>query len=34
VAGLDLPEDARNELLALTPASYVGNAVAQARAIK
>jgi adenylosuccinate lyase len=34
VAGLDLPEDARDELLALTPASYIGNAVAQARAIK
>ena len=34
VAGLDLPEQARAELLALTPASYIGNAVAQARAIK
>ncbi len=34
VAGLDLPEEARSALLALTPASYIGNAVAQARAIK
>ena len=34
VSGLDLPEEARSELLALTPASYIGNAVAQARAIK
>jgi adenylosuccinate lyase len=34
VAGLDLPEAARRELLALTPASYIGNAVAQARAIR
>ena len=33
VSKLDLPEEARNELLALTPASYIGNAVAQARAI-
>ena len=33
VAKLDLPEQARKELLALTPASYIGNAVAQARAI-
>jgi adenylosuccinate lyase len=34
VSKLDLPEAARTELLALTPASYIGNAVAQARAIK
>ena len=34
VATLDIPEDARNELLAMTPASYIGNAIAQARAIK
>ena len=34
VSGLDLPAEARSELLALTPASYIGNAVAQARAIK
>ncbi len=33
VSKLDLPEEARQELLALTPASYIGNAVAQARAI-
>jgi adenylosuccinate lyase len=33
VTTLDLPENARQELLALTPASYIGNAVAQARAI-
>jgi adenylosuccinate lyase len=34
VATLDLPEHVRKELLALTPASYIGNAVAQARAIE
>jgi len=34
VATLDLPERARKELLALTPASYIGNAVAQAKAIE
>ena len=33
VATLDLPEDARRELLALTPDNYIGNAVAQARNI-
>ncbi len=33
VSSLDLPEEARKELLALTPAGYIGNAVAQARAI-
>ena len=30
VATLDLPEPARNELLALTPARYIGNAAEQA----
>jgi adenylosuccinate lyase len=34
VATLDVPEHVRKELLALTPASYIGNAVAQARAIE
>jgi adenylosuccinate lyase len=34
VARLELPEDARRELLELTPAGYIGNAEAQARAIK
>ena len=34
VENLDLPAEARKELLALTPAGYIGNAVAQARAIK
>jgi adenylosuccinate lyase len=34
VEKLDLPAEARKELLALTPAGYIGNAVAQARAIK
>ena len=34
VARLDLPDAAREELLALTPASYIGNAVAQAQALK
>jgi len=33
VAGLELPASARDELLALTPAGYTGNAAAQARAI-
>ena len=33
VSKLGLPEQARKELLALTPASYIGNAVAQARSI-
>ena len=28
VAGLDLPAEAREQLLALTPANYIGNAVA------
>jgi adenylosuccinate lyase len=34
VATLDVPEHVRKELLALTPASYIGNAVAQAKAIE
>ncbi len=34
VATLDLPDRAREELLALTPAGYIGNADAQARAIR
>ena len=34
VATLDLPEEARKELLALTPANYIGNAIDQAKAIK
>jgi adenylosuccinate lyase len=34
VATLDLPLEAREELLALTPANYIGNAIDQARAIK
>tara|TARA_R110002049_G_scaffold56036_8_gene154894 strand:+ start:1137 stop:2507 length:1371 start_codon:yes stop_codon:yes gene_type:complete len=34
VATLDLPEQARAQLLALTPANYIGNAVDQAKAIK
>jgi adenylosuccinate lyase len=33
VEALDIPESARRELLALTPASYIGNAVAQAEKI-
>jgi adenylosuccinate lyase len=34
VEGLDIPEHARRELLALTPAAYTGNAEKQARAIR
>ena len=34
VTQLDLPEEARQELLALTPANYIGNAADQARAIE
>ena len=34
VAKLEIPQAARDELLALTPASYIGNAVAQARAVE
>jgi adenylosuccinate lyase len=33
VETLDLPDAARRELIALTPASYIGNAAAQARKI-
>jgi adenylosuccinate lyase len=33
VAGLAIPEEARAQLRALTPATYVGNAAAQARAV-
>lgn len=33
VNGLDIPDQAKNELMALTPASYIGNAVDQAEAI-
>jgi adenylosuccinate lyase len=34
IAGLDIPPQAKAALLALTPASYTGNAAAQARAIR
>ncbi len=34
VNNLDLPQDAKDGLLALTPANYIGNAEAQARAIE
>ena len=34
VATLDLPEDARRALLELTPATYIGNAAAQAQAVE
>lgn len=34
VATLEIPEQAKSELMALTPATYIGNAVAQANAIK
>ncbi|MBM71103.1 MAG: adenylosuccinate lyase [Haliea sp.] len=34
IAGLDIPPEAKAALLALTPASYTGNAAAQARAIR
>ena len=33
VSKLDIPEQAKRELLALTPGSYIGNAVSQARDI-
>ncbi len=33
VNGLDIPEQAKRELLAMTPASYIGNAVEQAKAL-
>lgn len=31
IASLDLPQDVKDELNALTPASYIGNAIAQAK---
>jgi len=34
IEDLDIPADAKEELVKLTPASYIGNAVAQAKAIK
>jgi adenylosuccinate lyase len=34
VKTLDIPEGAKEELLKLTPATYIGNAIAQAKAIK
>jgi adenylosuccinate lyase len=34
IEGLDIPAEARDQLLAMTPASYIGNAEQQARAIK
>jgi len=34
VSTLDIPDDAKVGLLKLTPASYIGNAIAQAKAIK
>jgi len=34
VATLDIPEQAKLELGNLTPASYIGNAIAQAKAVK
>jgi adenylosuccinate lyase len=34
VSSLDIPEQAKNELLALTPSTYIGNAIAQAKQIK
>ena len=34
VAKLEIPQAAKDELLALTPAAYIGNAVAQARAVE
>ena len=34
IAGLDIPPEAKAALLAMTPASYTGNAAAQARAIR
>ena len=33
INSLDIPQQARDELLAMTPASYLGNAVSQARKI-
>ena len=34
VKTLDIPESAKEELLQLTPSTYIGNAIAQAKAIK
>ncbi len=34
VEGLDIPESAKADIRAMTPANYIGNAVAQANAIK
>jgi len=34
VDDLEIPQSAKDDLLAMTPASYIGNAVAQARAIE
>ena len=31
IEGLDIPQDAKDHLLAMTPASYIGNATAQAK---
>jgi len=33
VEALEIPESARRELIELTPAGYIGNAVEQARSI-
>ena len=33
VQALDLPKGAKDDLLALTPHNYIGNAIAQAKAI-
>jgi adenylosuccinate lyase len=33
IDGLDIPADAKSELKALTPASYIGNAIAQAKRV-
>ena len=33
VSGLDIPEDAKQRLMDMSPATYIGNAVAQAKAI-
>jgi len=34
IEGLELPDEARDRLLSLTPGGYVGNAAAQARNLK
>ena len=34
IASLDLPESVKASLMAMTPASYTGNAAAQANAVK